>query len=423
MSQVPYSTNEALETCKRLIEQQLGWGDSTQWTSKDFEELSLLIQEKTKQTISEVTLKRIWGYVTYNSRPSLTSLTTLAAFLGHPSWRAFKVTVESPSINRALSLSKHAIRPFPRNALYLFSGISLLAFLVWLGVIGATSPVVHEEVKFLSRAVTSDIPNTVVFDYDLSGIIADSFFIQQSWDPLRRASISAQSQTHTSIYYRPGFFIAKLIADTSVIKEIPIHVTTEGWLPLIEIDPIPINLKDAIQQSDGYLSVATEKLQKYGYSSSITDAISFYNVRNFGTLHSDYFSLETTVRHETNDGRFPCRRIQVVVIAEQGALSFLLGVPGCVSELGLMFGDLILNGSSNDLSAFGVDVSMWQQIYFEVKERDVLIQIGSNTPYATSFTQNLGKVVGLRISFEGNGSINSVLMKDREANIVYEEVF
>ena len=50
-----------LSYCKSQIEQRLDWGHAESWTSQDFEELSMLIQEKTGRVISSTTLKRIWG--------------------------------------------------------------------------------------------------------------------------------------------------------------------------------------------------------------------------------------------------------------------------------------------------------------------------------------------------------------------------
>ncbi len=72
-----------------IIEQQLDWGDPSAWQTKDFEILNELIFEKTKVSLSESTLRRIWGRVEYNHLPSTTTLDTLSKFAGFESWRAF----------------------------------------------------------------------------------------------------------------------------------------------------------------------------------------------------------------------------------------------------------------------------------------------------------------------------------------------
>lgn len=59
-------------------------------TPKDFEYLSDEIFQKTKNSISSSTLKRIWGYDTYNSSPTIRSLDILAYYLGYHSFRSFQ---------------------------------------------------------------------------------------------------------------------------------------------------------------------------------------------------------------------------------------------------------------------------------------------------------------------------------------------
>lgn len=189
-------------------------------------------------------------------------------------------------------------------------------------------------VRFENRPVTEGLPNTVIFQYDVAGVTADSFFIQQSWDDRRRARISPQHQTFTSTCYEPAYFNAKLIADSTVLREHPVHVTTDDWLALVEHDPVPIFLDDVHQPEMGYLSVSEPLLRERGIDTGDEEQIvSFYNLRTFDSPHTDRFTLETTVRHGMNDGRYPCRRTEIYIIGERSALGFMVGIPGCVGDL------------------------------------------------------------------------------------------
>src|SRR5580693_606006 len=78
------------EKCKDLIEAKLGWGGSEAWSNRDFDTLSDKIFEVTGVTLSQTTLKRIWGKVKYDSAPTVTTLDTLARFLGFEHWRDFR---------------------------------------------------------------------------------------------------------------------------------------------------------------------------------------------------------------------------------------------------------------------------------------------------------------------------------------------
>ena len=58
-------------------------------TNRDFELLAKSICEKTKAKISPTTLKRIWGYLDYQSAPRSSTLNVLARFIGYSDYDAF----------------------------------------------------------------------------------------------------------------------------------------------------------------------------------------------------------------------------------------------------------------------------------------------------------------------------------------------
>ena len=58
-------------------------------TTTDFEALSVVIEHDINERLSSSTLKRLWGYVSNNSSPSLTTLNILSRFVGKRDFRAF----------------------------------------------------------------------------------------------------------------------------------------------------------------------------------------------------------------------------------------------------------------------------------------------------------------------------------------------
>ena len=425
-----------LAHCRSRIEQHLGWGNADHWTTQDFEELSLRMQEQTGRAISATTLKRIWGRVAYHSSPSRHSLDTLALFLGHASWRDFAHANDTEAAPPVLSPTKApentttsvslTTSHMPRGLRYLVVPVLLLGLgvAVWMGLKGTPHNTAPADVTFQSQPVASGVPNTVIFDYNVGGMEADSFFIQQSWDQRRRALVAPERRTHTSVYYYPGFFNAKLIADDRVIAEHPVHVTTEGWIALIEGESTPIYLTDAFSSSEEALSVTPAWLMTHGYDATATYQILEYdNVRTFGTVRTDSFSLDTALRRTVNDRRYPCERAEIAVLGEQGAFQIPLGIPGCVGDMGLLIGMRYLKGSTNDLSAFGTDLATWQRVQLDVQGHNVKIRVGTNAPYATQLDEAVGQVVGLRFRFEGAGAVDYVTLRDADGVAIYEEAF
>jgi hypothetical protein len=80
-----------IEKTIKLYESNTGWGDSDDWTNQDFVMLSEKIQERTGETLSHMTLKRVWGKVKYDSLPNTHTLNTLVQFLGYENWRDFRL--------------------------------------------------------------------------------------------------------------------------------------------------------------------------------------------------------------------------------------------------------------------------------------------------------------------------------------------
>lgn len=76
----------ALESLIDITNRNLGYTPSS---PSEFNEASWRIQKKTDRPISLSTMKRIWGYVSYDSFPSLTILNTLARFNGFKNWDTF----------------------------------------------------------------------------------------------------------------------------------------------------------------------------------------------------------------------------------------------------------------------------------------------------------------------------------------------
>lgn len=69
-----------------MVEKRFGRSIST---SNDFEALSIVIEYETHDHISASTLKRLWGYVTSNPTPRVSTLDILARFVGFKDFKAF----------------------------------------------------------------------------------------------------------------------------------------------------------------------------------------------------------------------------------------------------------------------------------------------------------------------------------------------
>ena len=412
-------SKDHLPYCCSLIEEMLGWGNPSGWTHQDFVILSERILEKTGDMISATTLKRIWGRVTYKSQPSAHSLNTLARFLEFPSWREFQAMAEHRRQETdSVPTPVEPRRSLPRFSLYL-AGIFILSAgaTIWFGSTGseATAPGVYLSgpVPFHVHPVATGVPNTVVFDYDLSRVEADSFFIQQSWDRSRRSPLDPNERTITSIYYYPGYFNAKLVANDSILVEAPVHVTTNGWLAIIHQDPVPVYLPDEAWANDGALALSKHWLLEHGYNPSELGITGFYNVGNLSHLSGD--DLSTTFRLiNTSTLNGPCKGTEVILRGNKSLIYFSMGIPGCAGKMHVMASDVYLDGSNNDLSTLGADFTQWQDIRVSTQNKTLTIQTGTNPPFEVAYTEDIGHLVGIWFRFEGSGAIDELQLQNHD---------
>jgi hypothetical protein len=70
-----------------------------------------------------------------------------------------------------------------------------------------------------------------VFSYDAAKAPGDSVIIQQSWDrKLLRQKVSKWDKQHTSIYYYPDYYRAKLVVNNKIVKQHDLLIKSKGWM-------------------------------------------------------------------------------------------------------------------------------------------------------------------------------------------------
>ena len=221
----------------------------------------------------------------------------------------------------------------------LFLGAALV---LWLGLWMSSeepAPASAAEAQFESRPVAFDLPNTVVFEYDVSGVRADSFFIQQSWDRRLRKRIDPANSVHASTYFYPGYYQAKLIANDDVLMEHPVHIKTPGWNVMLEENPVPLYLPDEALSQNGALEASEEWLNKAGYPPSSGNHVqAFYLVQDFGALRMDNFSMDVVLSHIKGQPTRPCQGAQLTIRGEEGMIRFPFDIPGCTGLMHVIAG-------------------------------------------------------------------------------------
>lgn len=425
---------EYLNLCKKQLESKFSFGNGQGYSQKDLELLSNYIEEETGVYISLSTLKRLWKNK-FKQGPQLATLNALVRVLGYGNWQQFKLenklcdpteTMNEPS-GRERKGSRLSV---PAKLVLVFALFLILAtsFAVLSSgkasrlknTVSIDGPVTFETDKTLTQGV----PNTLIFNYDVSHVVADSFFIQQSWNGWRRERIDPQQHVHTSIYHESGFHRARLVANDSIIAMVPVHILSDGWEPHVyyqESDARYIDFNGESFINDGQLRLPDSLLLKRNldirknYGTRISDS------RRYG-VSSDDFGFVTRVRgeHSTENN---CPWLAVLLITEEHIFKVSLLKKGCELYADYKLGEIYRSGQNNDLSALGQDIFKWQEILIQVKDKRAVISINGQEAFTETFQQDFGEIVGITYIFDGKGAIDYVRLSEKDGRLVFEDDF
>jgi len=415
---------------KQTVEQSLNWGFSQNWKQRDYLRLIEMIDEKTGVAISLSTIKRIW-HTDFNGSPQPATLDAFAQFIDCKNWVEFKNQCQLDSdakgkVNDAGSKTKKLMPLIAiASALSIFAAVTLFFSYKTAEPEHAISFEAANLTFSCKTSVVSGVPNTVIFDYDIGNIHADSFFIQQSWNKFIKDPIDAENTTATSTYFYPGYHKAKLLANDSILKEIAVKVTTNGWLSVARygyLDASPVYIHKNSNCADGTLSITKEDLEKHAVEINSDLMSSYYFVSDFDSVNADNFSFETQIRCDSIS-MIACPRMDLLVFGE-GAIHIIpLTIKGCVGTVNVKFGDKWLYGKNNDFSAFGTDVYNWQTLKAEIVDTVAHIYLNGEHIQEVSFNEGIGTLTGFNFNFAGTGAINFIKVWDKEKQLVFSDNF
>lgn len=423
------SEKEFIEICKTLIEEKFHFQPGELWKQRDFEYLVDLIFEKTGTRLSISTLKRIWKDPDTHM-PQTYTLNILAVFSGFESWSDFKQQQKLPTkpVKEKTRYVKKGVKISKIIYLILFSILIIGSFLFFYFSNPGKSSFNESNVIFKSRkSVASGVPNTVVFEYDISKIDFDSAFIQHSWDARLRAKVSKNNHFQTFIYYYPGYHTAKLIINDKVVKKEYVNITTLGWEAVVDgisHDSLPQYIARDDIFHDNELYVSKQALEKNGVH--VGDRpfwINYFNVGKFKEAYGENFTLRTRIKNNLKDGGLVCQYCQVSIICENGMLSIPFCNPGCAANIHLHISDVVKQGRDNDLTPFGTDLSVWRNIKIVAIKKQVAVYIDDMNVYNIPFTKDLGRITGFHYKFYGCGAVNMVKLYNAKNELCFDDGF
>ncbi len=420
------SEQRFIDLCKKQVAQKFSFGNGHGYTQRDLEILSSYIEEKAGVIISLSTLKRLWKD-NYKQSPQLATLNALAVILEYKDWQSFKLANQVSSI------------PILINAKWMLPLVGAIIIVVSVLIIGSSlesskterKENIHEQPKITGpvyfdaqKTVARGIPNTVIFKYDVSNVIADTFYIQQSWNKDHKVRIDPKGNVVSSIYFESGYHRAKLLAGDSIIAEQAVHIISNGWEPHIyrsDSEPELVDFKNEKFITNGTLHLDSNILVKRNVDFSKKFHSRITNSQIFN-VHSDNFSFSTRMKADRVFEDL-CAWMDLIIVTEVQTFMISWTEKGCEKNAAYKLGEILKKGEDNDLSQLGSDLYEWQELELRVKDRHAVIYLNGKPAYQEVYKENFGKIVSLIYLFDGTGTIDYAKLVDANGNITFKENF
>jgi len=410
-----------------------GYGSTAQMTQRDFDYIAAEIEKKSGILISGTTIKRL-ASGDFSKLPQVATLNAIANYFDYNTWQDFKASRLKPDAtikpaDEPLSSngSTAALKSSKPKLIYFIAGILILsviaAFYFFKPKHHSISNV--EKASFsCQRTSANEIPNTVIFKYDIDEVKADSFFIQQSWDNNRRKRIYKGKHTLTDIYYEPGYHIAKLIANDSVIKAIDVHIPTDRWF-FYAIDNIPNYIPEYIKTDEydknGVLGLSIQQLQKNNIDITKDKLYHYTYFPSEMKVKSDNFRLRTRIRmNEVRNSL--CPYITVELFCQGRFILMRTTKNGCANRASLLLGQEI-KGNESDLTALTFDVNQWTDVEISVTNNIARIMINNKEVFSAASFDGARYISGLAFISNGICEVDNLELTGPDGTAVYKNEF
>ncbi|WP_276481502.1 hypothetical protein [Paraflavitalea pollutisoli] len=431
-----------LEACCWLVAGRYDHKPVASWSNLDYMKLSGVIYRQTNVQISASTLKRVFGKFRTGERyyPQQATRDALARFTGFADWEAFvRYQDEQPRTAHSPEPSSNLIEVHPVSEATAQPASSRSArrwlVLVGLALVALVSgwfllPTKKAEqlpdlrgVQLLCSNPTGKAPHSAIFSLQVPREFKGPLdqFTMVFDDGKRKLPFTGGKLLH---YYEiPGRYYAVLQYDGKPVDTAVVYLATNNWEVVTEMerDTMRVYPVAALHTpSPEGLGVTTQALQQSGIDTNHTFYVHFSRMQPFD-IDGDNFELTARVRTSVDRPGVRCSQVKMELYGDRSKHRVLFLKPGCISWSNLRLSDVEMDGSRDDLSFLGADLSTGGVIRLRIEKKKAQLWLDSQSVYTGGYTFPLQRLYGLRISFAGIGYIDSVGIRDLASGGVYQE--
>lgn len=415
----------ALDRCKILIEQKMGWETASDKTHSDFIYLSDYIFEHTHIKLSYNTLKRCWGKVKSDTYPAITTLNALANIIGHENWNQF--IIREFNIEYSLNDNKYVENKIVYSSfvkLLIFSlTIVLLLFIIFITIKyhkKRANQLFLDSIKISCLNPIAPFPHTVIFQYTIPEQLKDSIFLEPEYQ--KKIYLKPQNHTSTVLFYMPGYYNINLTCGKKIIKDFYAHAITNDWTGIAHTSNSPKVIYTHSEMPDSFLYLSPTLLEKKRLNITVDYWIHFFYIKPI-KCSCDSVIIETSFKNNLIDGGISCFNSNFGIWGENGIAEIAFGQKGCTNWLDFTISEKHFSGKENDLSKLGLDLNSWKNIKVVIANNTYSVFCSDSLIFSTNYKVPLGNFKGIRYLFKGSGAVDFIKIWNKNKKLVYYDDF
>lgn len=421
-------TSESLDLmafCCELIVEKMGDKPLAEWRAADYNRLSSQLGKATKVYLSENTLKRIFGHLKTPKRyyPQLATRDALAKFVGYRDWHELElvgppllklrkqqvVAPTKPVVLPAIGSPKKSKRSLWFYLVFLLPVFTVVGYFL-LNQKAGKQTIALPKVALVCENRFGEVPHTAVFklkgatpsqgDFDID-------FLEEAMP----AKINSNTMV-TRFFRNPGVVYATLMYKGVPLDTVAVCLQTTGWVAnslndttrSFSINGLEALRPDHIYSAPAQLDSAGLDLSKpfwVGYSKIIPS-----------NINGDNFDFSCKVLLEQSRAGIPCVETTVVILGEKYRHLLKLYRANCVAFSEYKFSENQIVGAKKFLKNLAFDTRNGGEVQIRIKNKHVTVFLNKKEVLQTQYKESIGKVLGLKVVFNGIGQVVSPRIVD-----------
>lgn len=419
---------DLLDACCKKIVEKMGGKSIIEWRTADYNSLSSQLGKQTKVYLSENTLKRIFGRLKTPKRyyPQKATRDALAQFIGYRDWLEFEL-VHTVSVTQKAELPistrhepvENIISPeiiierpplkIRSILIILFSIVVISACLIY---VFRDNYLDSDDIFLVCENPVGEVPHTAVFKLSSKKTLDENEqFSVDFMDEGPTAKISGKKEI-TQFFKNPGVVYVKLLHKGIPIDTTTVFMQTKGWVANSGNDTLRAFPVAGLRSlSVDRIYVSSKQLDSAGLDLSKPFLVGFSNIHS-SVISGDNFEFSCNLQAEESRPGIQCIESTIIILGEKSRHLISMYKPSCSAFSEYQFSEKKVNGSSKYLGAIGYDFKDGGNVRLMVKDKKALLFINGKEVLSTAYQSSIGKVMGIKVLFNGIGEVTLPKLKD-----------